>query len=115
VELAQRSLALALNHRAALVLCGEGDMVPIAQALRRRTLGPDTPLIVCDPRRLTSNASVRSAASRVSGIAAFEAAIGGSLCGRQAGQPSGNRSTLRGAEMPGSDVACRLVPDGQVP
>lgn len=82
VELAQRSLALALDHRAALVLCGEGDMVPIAQALHRRTLGPDKPFIVCDPRRLTSNASVRSAASRASGIAAFEAAIGGSLCVR---------------------------------
>jgi hypothetical protein len=82
VELAQRSLALALDHRAALVLCGEGDMVPIAQALHRRTLGPDKPFIVCDPRRLTSNASVRSPASRGSGIAAFEAAIGGSLCVR---------------------------------
>jgi hypothetical protein len=39
VELALRSLALALDHRAALVLCGEGDMVPIAWALHRRTLG----------------------------------------------------------------------------
>src|SRR5882672_11345949 len=82
VELALRSLALALDHRATLVLCGEGDMVPIAQALHRRTLGPDKPFIICDPRRLTSTATVRSPASRTSGVAAFEAAIGGSLCMR---------------------------------
>jgi hypothetical protein len=49
VELAQRSLALALDHRATRVLCGKGDMVPIAQALHRRTLGPDKQFIVCDP------------------------------------------------------------------
>jgi hypothetical protein len=82
VELALRSLALAVDHRATLVLCGEGDMVPIAWALHRRTLGPDSPFIVCDPRRGTKAASVRSPESRASGVAAFEAAIGGSLCMR---------------------------------
>jgi hypothetical protein len=82
VELALRSLALALDHRATLVLCGEGDMVSIAQALHRRTLGADKPFIVCDPRRLKSTASVRAPASHASGVAAFEAAIGGSLCVR---------------------------------
>jgi len=80
VELALRSLVLALDHHATLVLCGRGDMVPLARALHRRTLGPDKPFIICDPRRLTSTASVRSPASRASGVAAFEAAIGGSLC-----------------------------------
>ncbi len=87
VELALRSLALALDHRATLVLCGEGDMVPIAQALHRRTLGPDKPFIICDPRRLRSAATVRSPASRTSGVAAFEAAIGGSLCMRMRRYP----------------------------
>jgi hypothetical protein len=82
VELALRSLALALDHRATLVLCGEGDMVPIAQALHRRTLGPDKPFIVCDPRRRIEAASVRSPASCASGVDAFEAAVGGSLCVR---------------------------------
>lgn len=82
VELALRSLALALDHRATLVLCGGCDMVPIAQALHRRTLGPDKPFIICDPRRLRSTATVRAPASRTSGVAAFEAAIGGSLCMR---------------------------------
>jgi hypothetical protein len=75
VELALRSLALALNHRATLVLCGEGDMVPIAWALHRRTLGPDRPFIVCDPRRGTKAASVRAPASHASGVAAFEARL----------------------------------------
>jgi hypothetical protein len=64
------------------LLCGEGDMVPIAWALHRRTLGPDSPFIVCDPRRGTKAASVRAPASHASGVAAFEAAIGGSLCMR---------------------------------
>src|SRR5215468_8287973 len=82
VDLALRSLALALDHRATLMVCGEGDMVPIAWALHRRTLGPGSPFIVCDPRRGTQAASVRSPASRPSGLAAFEAAVGGSLCVR---------------------------------
>jgi len=82
VELALRSLALAVDHRATLVLCGRCDIVRIAEALHRRTLGPDKPFILCDPRRLRSTATVRSPASRTSGVAAFEAAIGGSLCMR---------------------------------
>lgn len=88
VDLALRSLALALDHRAALVLCGEDDLVPIAWALHRHMLGADRPFIVCDPRRGTKAASVRSPASRASGVAAFEAAIGGSLCVRSRRLPS---------------------------
>ena len=71
VDLALRSLALALDHRATLMVCGEGDMVPIAWALHRRTLGLNRPFIVCDPRRGTKAASVRSPASCASGIAAL--------------------------------------------
>jgi len=80
LELAVRSLKLAAEHQAALVLCGDGDMVPIAWALHGRTLGADKPFIVCDPRLGTRPASERSPASRGSGVAAFEAAAGGSLC-----------------------------------
>jgi hypothetical protein len=107
VELALRSLALAMDHRATLVLCGEGDMVPIARALHRRTLGPDKPFIVCDPRRRTSTASVRSPASRASGVAAFDAAIGGSLCMRMRRLPDDFPALVarvRGAD----DVLCVL-------
>jgi hypothetical protein len=80
LELAVRSLKLAAEHQAALVLYGDGDLVPIAWALHRRTLGADKPFIVCDPRRGTRPASERSPASRGRGVAAFEAAVGGSLC-----------------------------------
>lgn len=107
VEHAIRSLALALDHRATLVLCGEGDMVPIAWALHRRTLGADRPFIVCDPRRSMQAASVRSPASRASGVAAFEAAIGGSLCMRMRRLPEDFQALvvrLRGAD----DVLCVL-------
>lgn len=79
-DLALRSLELAAEHRAELVLCGKGDMVPIAQALHRRTLGADRPFVVCDPRRGTMAASVRSPANYTSGVAALEAASGGTLC-----------------------------------
>jgi len=107
VELAIRSLVLAVVHRATLVLCGEGDMVPIARALHRRTLGPDRPFIVCDPRRLTRTASVQSPASRASGVDAFEAAVGGSLCLRMRRLPDdfpALGARLRGAD----DVLCVL-------
>lgn len=80
VELAQRSLELATQHRAALVLCGAGDMVPIAEALHRRALGAERPIIVCDPRRGDTPASARSPANYANGHAALAAASGGTLC-----------------------------------
>jgi len=82
VELAIRSLKTAIDHRAALVLCGEGDLVPIAHGLHRRALGDDRPFVVCDPRRTNMPESVRSPANRPSGVAALEVAAGGSLCVR---------------------------------
>jgi hypothetical protein len=71
VDLALRSLALAPDHRAALVLCGEGDLVPIAWALHRHTLGrigrssSATPGAVqrrhpCDRQQAAPTASPRS-------------------------------------------------------
>lgn len=80
VNVALRSLGFALNHRTTLMLYGEGNMVPIAWALHLRTQGPESPFVVCDPRRRTKAASMRSPASCASGIAAFKAAVGGSLC-----------------------------------
>src|SRR5512138_999549 len=74
VELALRSVELAVEHRAALVVCGTGDMVPIAWALHRRVLGAERPFVVCDPRRGNTPASVRSPANHESGVAAFDAA-----------------------------------------
>src|ERR1051325_4719947 len=107
VELALRSIALAVEHRAALVLCGEGDMVPLAWALHQRTLGPARPFVVCDPRRGTKPASVRSPANRPSGLAAFDAAAGGSLGVRTRRLPDDFPALvarLRGAD----DVLCAV-------
>lgn len=84
---ALRSIRMAVTHRTALVLSGDSDLVPIAYALHRHTLGPDRPFVASDPHRRTGKESVRSAANYVSGIAAFEAAAGGSLCVRSSRLP----------------------------
>jgi hypothetical protein len=87
VDHAFRSIDVAAAHRAHLVLCGTGDLVPIAFALHRQTLGADRPFVVCDPRRGNTPATVRSPANHDSGIAALEAACGGSLCVRRSRLP----------------------------
>jgi len=83
IDNALRSLELARERRAQLLLCGAGDLVPIAYALHRRALGPGTPFIVCDPRRRNTRATVRAPANYVDVEAAFAAAAGGSLCVRR--------------------------------
>lgn len=82
VERAHRSIKLAANRYAALVLCGDGDLVPLAAALHRRTLGASAPFIVCDPRRGNTGATVRSPANRPTGAEAIAAARGGTICMR---------------------------------
>jgi hypothetical protein len=83
VDQALCSLDVAMVHRAHLVLCGAGDLVPIALALHRRTRGVDRPFVVCDPRRKNSPATVRSPANHDTALAAIVAAAGGSLCMRR--------------------------------
>lgn len=87
VELAIRSLEVAADRRATLVLCGAGDMVPTAYALHRRMIGADRPFVVCDPRRRNVLPSVRSPANLANSAIAFEAARGGSLCVRASRPP----------------------------
>jgi len=87
IDHALHSLDLAREHRARLVLCGPGDLVPLAYGLHRRALGADTPFIVCDPRRGNTPASVRSPANYADAATAFEAASGGSLCVRRRRPP----------------------------
>lgn len=82
VEHALRSLELATDHCAALVLLGEEDLVPIAYALHRRMRGSWQPFIVADRGRRNTLASARSPANCMSGLDAFRAARGGSLCVR---------------------------------
>ena len=83
IDNALRSLDLAREHRAQLLLCGAGDLVPIAYAIHRRALGPDRPFVVCDPRRGNTRATVRAPANYLDVDAAFAAAAGGSLCVRR--------------------------------
>jgi hypothetical protein len=93
IEHALRSIEMAKEHRAQLVLCGQGDLVPLAHGLHRRTFGADAPFVVCDPRRGNTPASVRSPANVVGAAAAFDAAAGGSLCVRRR-RPPRDFSTL---------------------
>jgi len=79
VDLAVRSVRLATTRRAALALCGDGDLVPIARGLHRYSLGDDRPFVLCDPRRRTTEHSAPLENYTV-GMDAFRAAIGGSMC-----------------------------------
>jgi hypothetical protein len=101
IDHALRSIALAREHRAQLVLCGQGDLMPLAHGLHRRAFGGDAPFIVCDPRRGNTPASVRSPANVVDAAAAFNAAVGGSLCIRRRRPPHGFSSLVD--QLRGSD------------
>jgi len=104
VDHALRSVRMATNRRAPLVLCGAGDLVPIARAIHRRTLGTARPFIVCDPKRRPSSASVRSAENYVAGMPAFAMATGGSLCIRTLRLPRDFPSVLTRFRDPNSQV-----------
>jgi len=109
VDQALRALRLAIHRRAALILCGEDDLVPIAYALHCRTLGLDAPFVVCDRRRRDEFASVRSPASRPDGVAALEAASGGSLCVRNSGIPHDVSGLLAGFHGPEPERPAQLI------
>jgi len=104
VDRAECSLQLAASRHSTLVLCGEGDLVPVAAALHRRTLGPDAPFIVCDPRRGNTAATVRSPANRSTGIEAIVAANGGTMCMRAKRLPRDFALLLDGLRHPAGDV-----------
>jgi hypothetical protein len=87
VEQALCSIELAAARRSPLVLLGETDLVPIAQALHRRTLGADRPFVLADPRRGNTPAMARAPTNYRSGVAAFEAATDGTLCVRSRRPP----------------------------
>jgi len=80
IDLALRALRLAAANRTPLALCGEGNLVPIARAIHRHTLGDDRPFVLCDPRRRAPDATVRTAENVQPAFAALVAAQGGSLC-----------------------------------
>jgi hypothetical protein len=57
VEHVLRSIKLAVAHRAALVLLGETNLVPIAHALHRRMFGAKQSFVVPSPPRPPPNAT----------------------------------------------------------
>jgi FHA domain len=79
VDLALRSVRLAATRRAALALCGEGDLVSIARGLHRYSLGDQRPFVLCDPKRRETEANA-VLENYVDGMRAFDAAAGGSMC-----------------------------------
>lgn len=82
VDHALRSVRMAATHRAALLLCGDGDLVPIAHSIHRRSRGHDRRFVVCDPRRPSGKATVRSAENCSTAMEALAVAAGGSVCVR---------------------------------
>ena len=80
VELALRSVELAVAGETALVLLGPGDVVPIAHSLHWRVRERLQPFIVADPRRGHMLASMRSPSSSGTVAEAFERARRGTLC-----------------------------------
>ena len=114
VDHALRSVRMATTRRTPLVLCGDGDLVPIARALHRRMLGVDRPFIVCDPRRRRQlRPTVRSAENYETGMPAFAAATGGSLCIRILRRPEDFHSVITHFRDPNSQV--HLVLCAQTP
>ena len=115
VDGALRSLRRSLTYRAPLVLCGVGDLVPVAQALHRHTLGAERPFVVCDTRRTTTEESVRSPANCEILDDAMHAAAGGTLCVRSVRLPVGFPAALeaaRQAKAPIQIVVCAPATDG---
>jgi hypothetical protein len=105
VDSAARSIHLSSSFQSTLVLCGEYDVVPIAQALHRRTLGSGQPFILCDRRRReAAHETVRCPASRENAMDAFQAAREGSLCVRSRRLPSNFLSIVALAGDPGARV-----------
>ena len=113
VDHALRAIRLAQAQRVALVLRGDGDMVPIAHALHRRVLGDEAPFIVCDPRRREGSPSMRSPVNHTSGVLAYRAAIGGSLCVRDSRLPHDRSLLLELLRKNQSHVLVIVCTDGK--
>jgi hypothetical protein len=114
VDHALRSIRMAATRRSALVLCGQGDLVPMARSIHRHALGDDRPFVVCDPRRRPGKATVRSAENHDSGLQALAAAAGGSLCVRSRRLPRDFSEVVTALRDPSSRVVlvvCAHAPE----
>jgi hypothetical protein len=96
-----------MAHRASLVVLGEFDLVPIAQALHRRMLGVEAPFILSDWRRANTPASVRGAGNQRIGALALQDARGGTLCVRCQRLPRDFKALV--TELRGTEEARLMV------
>jgi hypothetical protein len=80
VDHALRAIRLTIARRSSLIIAGEGDLVPIAHLLHRHMVGDGTPFVVCSRRRRNSRPTARGPANLATGMDAFTAATGGSVC-----------------------------------
>ena len=113
VEHAIDSIYLSVGRDAVLVLLGEADLVPLAHALHRRTLGVAQPFVVCDPQRGDLPSTVRSPANYKDGVAGFMAATGGSLCVRHSRRPLDFPSVVAMVRDPSARVQLIVCADGR--
>ncbi|HEX8111215.1 MAG TPA: FHA domain-containing protein [Kofleriaceae bacterium] len=104
VDLALRTVRMAATRRTALMLCGDGDLVPIARAIHRHVRNSHRPFIVCDPRRQAGKETVRSAENHAVGMEALAAAAGGSLCVRSRRLPPDFAQVVERLRDPTSQV-----------
>jgi pSer/pThr/pTyr-binding forkhead associated (FHA) protein len=111
VDRAFRAVRLAATRRTALVLSGDGDLVPLAHTIHRRARGDDRPFVVCDPRRRSGEATVRSAQNAASGLEGLMAAAGGSLCVRSRRLPHDFHEVLRALGAPSLQVQLVVCAD----
>jgi hypothetical protein len=80
VDHALRAIRLAAACRAPLILTGSGDLMRVAHAIHRYSLGDRAPFVVSDPRRRNIRATVRSAENCKSSLEGLKKAQGGTLC-----------------------------------
>lgn len=105
IDLALRAVRAGATRRAITVLCGEGDLTPIAKELHRLTL-PGRPFVLCHPR--PNRESAQPAIERApSGLDAVERASGGTVCILNEKPPPDLRKMLAALVKPLSNV--RLI------
>jgi hypothetical protein len=112
VDRALRAIRLAGAGRAALVLSGRGDLVPIAHTIHRHVLGDQAPFVVTDPRRKNTSATVRGPANCARGMEAFRRASGGTLCARARRLPPDFEEVLQALREPESGVQLMVCSEG---
>lgn len=113
VDVALQSIRMAVTRQASLVLCSDSDPVSIAYQIHRVAMGSERPFVSCDPKRRSTDESVRSVRNYKTGVEAVAAARGGALCVWESRLPrdvSAVRSALLDPESRVQLVVCSTKP-----